>query len=86
MMENSDPRIISRTHLDYYGIETNERFVADLKAYVADPSRAPSMLATGDAQTVIDTIRDIYGVRVPVEYANDLIAFSEKHAKGEGSE
>lgn len=78
MVEANDPRIISRTHLDYYGIETNDKFVADLAAYVRDPSRTPAMLQSGDAQQVIDTIKDIYGVRVTREYANDLLAFSER--------
>jgi hypothetical protein len=82
LMENSDTRIVRRAHMDYYGMEVTDRFIRDLDAYVKNPVKTPSMLATGDAQTVVDTIRDIYGVRAPLEYANDLIAFSEKAAKG----
>lgn len=58
-------------------------YAKDLAKYVRDPSGAPRMLQAGNAQEVIDTIRDIYGVRVTADYANDLLAFAERGERGE---
>lgn len=86
LMENTDPRIAKRAHLDYYGFEPSDKYISDLAAYVHNPTKTPHMLATGDAQQVMDTIREVYDVRVSRAYADDLLAFSEKHGKDEGSE
>lgn len=83
LMENSDPRIVKRAHLDYYGFEPSDKYISDLAAYVHNPTKTPHMLQSGDAQHVMDTIREVYDVRVSQAYANDLLAFSEKAAKGD---
>ena len=81
LVENSDPRIVSRMHQDYYGFEVNDRFVADLVKYTKNPTQTPHLLRSGNPQRVIDTLREVYGLRVTEDYARDLLAYSQQHAK-----
>lgn len=78
MVEGNNTNQIRVAHLNAYGFEVTEKFANDLAVYARNPAKTPSMLASGDAQQVIDTIKEIYGVRVSQEYANDLLAFAER--------
>jgi hypothetical protein len=69
-------------HRSFYGFEPNDKFINDLAAYVKSPTGTPSILSSGDAQTVREAIQEIYGFWVTAEYANDLLAFAEKQPKG----
>lgn len=69
--------------MNQYGFDVNERFADDLAAYVRNPTKTPAMLRSGDAQRVIETVRDIYHQKITLDYANDLLAFAEKGGKSE---
>lgn len=69
--------------MNQYGFDVTDKFAGDLAMYVRNPKNTPGMLRSGDAQRVIDTIKDVYGVNVTQDYANDLLAFAEKGGKDE---
>lgn len=83
MVEGLNTNQIRVAHMNQYGFDVSERFADDLAAYVRNPAKAPAMLRSGDAQRVVDTIKDVYNVRVTKDYANDLLAFAEKGGKEE---
>lgn len=80
-MEQHSTNQIRVAHMNAYGFDVTDKFAGDLAMYVRNPKKTPQMLASGDAQRVMDTIRDVYGVTVTRDYANDLIAFAEKGGK-----
>lgn len=83
MVEGFNTNQIRVAHQNQYGFDVGDRLADDLAAYVRNPAKAPAMLRSGDPQRVIDTIKDVYGVNVTKDYANDLIAFAEKGGKEE---
>lgn len=83
MTEGLNTNQIRVAHVNQYGFDVTDNFANDLAAYVRNPAKTPGMLASGNVQRVIETIRDVYHVRVTAAYANDLLAFAEKGGKEE---